>query len=299
MRADATRGRKPTAALHAVLRAGALWLFAGLCGCAALSYIPPEKLPYAKLADPYNRTQLKASTTLDVLNLSRAPSYQFEADAVGKTLLSQSDTAAALTGQSRSGLKTWVNLIVFDERRMTARRKYFFCSDERATVSPTQPKHYLIPPRKGLLFDAQVVVDPKLRTTPYATEETQQIALIRWLAEQFQADVRMLTGSDEKPAQANELVSLAGLMMNQVFRGVLTELEKSPGLARNLGDPEGVAFPHISLDAGRIQVLTQDDVAAVKIRVNLPMLALQSMLRVTGHKRRATADTQQEGPLPM
>jgi hypothetical protein len=33
-----------------------------------------------------------------------------------------------------------------------------------------------------------------------------------------------------------------------------------------------VAFPHISLDTGHIQVLAQDDVAVVKIRVNLPML---------------------------
>jgi len=272
MRADTTRRRSGTAALHAALRAGALWFFGGLCGCAVLSYIPPEKLPYAKLADPYHRTQLKTSTTLDVLNLSRAPSYQFEAGAVGKTLLSQSDTAAALTGQSKNGLKTWVNLMVFDEHRMTARRKYFFCSDERATVAPTQPKRYLIPPRKGLLFDAQIIVDPEIRTTPYATEEAKQLALIRWLAEQFQTDIRMLTGSDEKPAHANELVSLAGMMMNQVFRGLLTELEKSPGLARDLGDAEGVAFPHISLDTGRIQVLAQDDVAVIKIRVNLPMV---------------------------
>ncbi len=275
MRADASRRRNRTGLAHAALRLAALWFFSGLCGCAALSYIPPEQLPYAKLADPYTRTQLKTSTTLDVLSLAQAPSYQFDPDSVGKLLLSQSDTAAALTGQSKNGLKSWVNIIVFDEYRLTARRKYFFCSDERATVSATDPKHYLIPPRKGLLFDAELVLDPQLRTTPYATEETRQLAVIRWLAEQVNADVRALTGSDEKPAHANELVALAGMMMNQVFRGILIELDKSPGLTRSLGEPRGVAFPHVSLDTGHIQMLVRDDVATVKIRVNLPMLALR------------------------
>ncbi|MBN2132634.1 MAG: hypothetical protein JW741_24245 [Sedimentisphaerales bacterium] len=275
MRADASRRRNRTGPAHTALRIAALWFFSGLCGCAALSYLPPEKLPYARLTDPYNRTQLKTSTTLDVLNLAQAPSYQLDPGAVGKLLLSQSDTAAALTGQSKNGLKTWANIIVFDEYQLTARRKYFFCSDERAIISPTEPKHYLIPPRKGLLFDAELVLDPQFRTTPYATEETRQLAIIRWLAEQINADVRALTGSAEKPAHANELVSLAGMMMNQVFRGLLIELDKSLGLTRSLAEPRGVAFPHVSLDTGHIQLLVQDDVAAVKIRVNLPMLGLR------------------------
>ena len=63
-----------------------------------------------------------ASSTLDVLAMTESPDYQFTAhDALGKQLLTQSDTIVALSGQSADGLKTWVNLIAFDERHMTAR----------------------------------------------------------------------------------------------------------------------------------------------------------------------------------
>ena len=272
MRADAAS--RPTVSTAAGVARGiiALWFLSHLCGCASLS---PNKLPYAKLADPYHKTQLKATTTLDVLNMTRAPDYQFDADAVGKTLLTQSDTAAALTGESRHGRKTWVNLIVFNEHRMTAERKYFFCSDERIVTAPTDRILALVAPRKGLLFDAEVIIDPEIRTTPYATEEARQIAILEWLVEQVQADVEAATGNDEKLTQANEMVALAGMMMKQVFRGVLIELDKSPGLAGHLSDPAGVEFPHISLNKGHIQMRVQDDLATVTIRVNLPMLGLR------------------------
>jgi len=126
-----------------------------------------------------------------------------------------------------------------------------------------------------LLFDGQLVLDPAFRTTPYATDEARRIAIIQWLAEQFNQDVRSLTGSEENSVHADELVSLADMMMNQVFRGVLLALGKSPGLARNLSDADGIEFPHISLNQGRIQMIAQNDVVTVKIRVNLPMATLQ------------------------
>jgi len=59
--------------------------------------------------------------------------------------------------------------------------------------------------------------------------------------------------------------------MSQTFQGVLLTLSKSPGLARNLTDPKGVAFGHISLNEGRVQMLATNDAVALKIRVNLPL----------------------------
>jgi len=268
MRADAACTRGVSHAAGAARCIVALWVLSHLAGCGALT---SRKLPYAQLAAPYQQTQLKTTTTLDVLNMTRAPDYQLDADAVGETLLTQSDTAAALTGQSRNGLKTWVNLIVFNEHRMIAARKYFFCCDERAIAVPTDWLLAPVSPRRGLLFDAEIIVDPVVRTTPYATEEARQIAILEWLAWQFQADTEAVTGNHEKRTGANEMVSTAGMMMNQVFRGVLIEIDKSPGLARQLADPTGVEFPHISLGTGRIQMLVQDDIATVAIRVNLPM----------------------------
>ena len=113
-------------------------------------------------------------------------------------------------------------------------------------------------------------VPPELLTTPYTTDEARLIAIVRWLADRFATDVQDLTANPTQAMQANELVSTSGLMMNQVFRGVLGELARSPGLARSLGSEEGVAFPHISLDQGRIHLTVTNDVVTAKIRVNLP-----------------------------
>jgi len=249
----------------------ALALLGSTPGCATRRYLSPNRLPYAKLAAPYYHTQIKASTTLDVLGIADAPDAQLESEDVGRQLLNQSDVAIALSGRSDDTFKTWVNLIVFDEHRMTARRKYFFCSDERATVVPDDPGRLLIPPRRGVVFDGECVLPPEIQTTPYATEEARLIAVVRWLADQFTTDVQDLTGDATRSVQANELISTSGLMMSQVFRGVLGELARSPGLTRRLASDEGVEFPHISLDKGRIHLAVTNDVVTVRIRVNLPM----------------------------
>jgi hypothetical protein len=259
-------------ALAGAARVGllALALLCSASGCATRRYLSRNRLAYTRLAAPYSRTQIKASTTLDVLGIVDAPDYRLDSQDVGRQLLNQSDLAIALSGQSRDTFKTWVNLIVFDEFRMTARRKYFFCSDERATVAPDEPSRLLVPPRRGIIFDAECVLPPDILTTPYATDEARLIAVIRWLADQFATDVHDLTRDATKSVQANELVSISGLMMNQTFRGALDELVRSPGLARSLAGKEGVEFPHISLNEGRIRLTVTNDVVTTRIRVNLP-----------------------------
>jgi hypothetical protein len=262
-------------AVHGILCGAAVLLVTGLFGCSPLDYLPPEKLPYTKLAIPYSRTRLKTSVSLDVLNVARDPDYQFEQDKVEQPLLTQSDTVIAYSARSADGLKTWLDMIVFDEFRMTASRKYFFCIDEKAEVAPTEPKYYLIPPRRGILFDSEFIIDPEVLTTPFATDEAQKTAIIKWLSEQFKADVAALVGSPEDPVRGSELIAIAAMMVRQVFMGILIELDKMPGLARNLDRPRGIAFPHISLDEGRIRLVIENDVAVMKIRVNLPMVPLR------------------------
>jgi hypothetical protein len=257
-------------AARATLLMAALLSASALCGCGAGEYLSP-KLPYAKLAIPYGATQLGRSTSLEVLNVARDPAYQFAPDHVEQVLLTQSDTVISYSGRSADARKTWLNLIAFDEYRMTARRKYFFCIDERAERAPDGSKRLLFPPRRGILFDAQFVIDPEVLTTPYATEESLRIAILQWLAGQFARDVTALVGDPKDLAQGSELIVLSGAMVSQVFQGVLVQLDKSPGLAKNLSDPRGIPFPHMSLDEGRIELFTQNDLAAVRVRVNLPM----------------------------
>jgi hypothetical protein len=249
----------------------ALLLATCLSGCMLRGYVPPEKLSYARLAFPYANTHLKTSTTLDVLNTAHAPDYQFDPDHVEEVLLTQSDTIIAFSGRSADKLKSWVNMVVFDEYRLTAKRKYFFLVDERAEIAPTPKRHYLIPPRKGILFDAEFVVDPEILTTPYATEEAQKVATIHWLSEQLRNDVMALTGDPAAPARGSATISTAGMMMGQTFTGLLIELDKSPGLAQNLAAERGIEFPHINLNKGRVRMLVRDDLATMTIRVNLPL----------------------------
>lgn len=246
-----------------------------LSGCGARGYLPPDRLPYAKLVFPYENTQLKVSTTLDVLNAAKSPAYQFrKEDRAEDLLLTQSDTAVAFSGRSRDQRRWWVTMIVFDEYRLTAARKYFFLVDEKAETAPMDSRIILIPARKGLVFDCQFVVDPEILTTPYATEDAQKVAMVRRLSEQFQKDVAALIGGTETPARGSDLIPTAAMMMRQTFTGLLIELQKSPGLAQELSSPRGMEFPHISMNKGRIRLLAQEDVATMTLRVNFPLQPL-------------------------
>jgi len=242
-----------------------------LCGCMVLPYVSAEPLAYTRLAGPYRHTQLKTSTTLDALSAFDVPDYRLDPNAAGPQLVNQSAAMVAVSGRSTDGFKTWVTLIAFDEHQMTARRKYFFCVDEQAITAPTARGQRLIPPRKGLIFDAELVLSPEIQTTPYATEEARQLAIVHWLMERFAEDVRSLVGTSGESTQANELISLSGMMMNQVFDGLRIELDKSPGLARSLTGRKGVAFPHINMNEGRLRLTTASGVTTATLRVNLPM----------------------------
>lgn len=265
-------------AARATLLMAALLSASLFCGCGTREYISP-KLPYAQLAIPYTATQLGRSTSLEVLNIARSPAYQFDPNQTREVLLTQGDTVISYSGRSADTRKTWLDMVAFDEYRMTARRKYFFCIDERAERAPgnlnasgsKSSGRLLFPPRRGILFDAQFVIDPEVLTTPYATQEAQLIAILQWLDAQFGRDVTALVGDPAAPAQGGEAIILSGDMVHQVFQGVLVQLHKSPGLAKDLSDEQGIPFPHMSLDEGRIRMLTQNDLAVVKIRVNLPM----------------------------
>ena len=75
----------------------------------------------------------------------------------------------------------------------------------------------------------------------------------------------------ERSIVADELAALARAMMRQVAAGVLLTPDKSCALAKRLSDGHSVAFSHISLGKGRIQMVATNNAVAVKIRVNLPL----------------------------
>jgi hypothetical protein len=144
-------------------------------------------------------------------------------------------------------------MIVLDEFRMTASRKYFFCIDEQTTNDPSRPGHRWLVPRKGLLFDSEFVVDPEVLTTPYATEEAQKIAIVKWLAERFKGDVTALVGRPKVPAQGNEQIA-SPAMVNQVSRHPY-RAGPTPGLA-NLGTDQAPVPAPDKEGASRLLVST-------------------------------------------
>jgi hypothetical protein len=266
------RARSHPAHAICATRCMAALLFATMvCTC---SCVQSEKLPYAKLSLPYDRTQLQTTTSLEVLNVGYEPAYQFSPRDADPVLLTQSDTAIAYSGRSADGHKTWLDLIIFGQSRMTAVRKYFFCIDEQATTDPSRPRHHWLLPRPGLLFDSEFILDPEVLTTPYATEEAQKIAIVKWLSARFQSDVTILVGRLRNPTQGNEQITTSALMVGQTFQGILVKLAQSPGLAKNLATAQGVAFPHASLGEGRLRLLVENETGRVTIRVNLPLTPL-------------------------
>jgi len=246
-------------------------LFLGLCGCAILGYIPPERLAYDKLSAGYRQTKLKKSSTLDLVGMFRSPQYGYDANMVGIELFNQSDTIIASTGQSKSGHKTWFNLVAFEEHTMTAERRYFFCMDEKAEIAPTEPKRYVVPPRKAILFDGEIVLQQELLRQPYATEQAKLLAILKQFPENLKKDISDVIGSSGESGQENKILAVSGMLMNQAFEAALLELNESFALAQKLSSEKGVAFSHITLKKGRIRMTVRDDIATVRIRIGLPL----------------------------
>jgi hypothetical protein len=248
----------------------ALASLCSLSGCSAPDAQSGD-YPYERLAAPYRRVQLKTGTTLDVLGLLDSPTVRMEPDRVAVQLLTQSDTSAALSARSTDGRRIWINLVAFDEYRMTARRKYFFLMDEQPTPSAAslQPPAGSVP--GALAFDAQFVLDPEIGTALYVTDEAKKAAIVRSLAERFKDDAGKLAGRPAGASQTDEIVATAGMMMNQVFQGILVELDRSSALAKNLNNEEGIAFGHRSLGEGRIRLLVSQGIGTVAIRIHQPM----------------------------
>jgi hypothetical protein len=163
-------------------------------------------------------------------------------------LLNQSDTAVTLTGQSKKGYKSWVTLIAFDEKSMVARRKYFYLVEEKAWVKP------------GLMFDSQMVLPAEMLDKTYATEEEEQIYILKQVAEDFGKDVSQLS-------RDNQTLGVCGMLMNQVFKTVFLELDKSPALAKDISEPNGIEFDHMNFGKGRINMTVEGNIVKVKIRL--------------------------------
>jgi len=215
-----------------------------LCGCSVgqqFAASPSEK----EISNAYNETTLKESTSADVLTVIAKPE-----DGV----ISQSKSVIASQGTNKKGYKLWFSMVAFDENALTAKRKSFFIVDEK-TAS------LLIWPRRKLVFDTEMVLDPKVLNEPYANENARQIAILKQVAEDMRKDVAEVSPD-------NKRIDICGGLINQTLGTVLYRLEESPVLASKLSDPNGFEFDHMTLGKGTITMNVTDDIADVKIKLD-------------------------------
>jgi hypothetical protein len=243
-------------------------LSCGLCGCSVVRSFQPESPSYDRLSAVYDNTQLGTTRSLDVLEMVRAPKYE-ASDSAEAHLVSQSDTIVAAFGQGEQGYATWFTMVTFDEHTMAARRKYFYVVDEKVNVPLTQPIEFFTEPKRGLMFDCQTVLESDVVSQPYATEEAKQIAVLRYLEEDFRRDLEELSQDKDGSGRSDERLSVSGMLVSQVFDAVMLELRRSPVLAGALKAGSGLEFDHISFDKGRIRLVVEGDIATVKIRLGL------------------------------
>lgn len=241
-----------------------LFIF-GLCGCSSITspYVMSkrQKLPYdADISDSYYKIELKKSGALDVLPMIHKPESE---------LLSQSRSVVASFGQEEDGYKSWFNMVAFDEVRLTAKRKYFFLVDEKVRRLPGKRRWFPVEPKRGIMFDSQMVLEKQAFDELRMSEDTGQVAQLRQVLKNLHKDISSLSPDADAPGSDNQMLAVSGMLVNQTFGAILNTLDRSPGLAAKFGDSGGVKFDHISFGKGTVRMVVEDDIVTVKIRVGV------------------------------
>ncbi len=216
----------------------------GFSGCRYFEAWERKRPPYdADLFESYNQTELRISSSAEVLTTIHTPEYE---------LLSQSKSVVASVGQKKKGYKTWLKMVAFDENRLTAKRRYLLIVDDRPSLMEQ--------PRKSLSFDCEMVMETEALDRPYANENARRIAILRQVLENARRD-------KDEVGEDNKTVAVCGMLINQALEAALVQLDSSPTLASKLSQASGVDFSHISLGRGKMRMLVDIDIVKVKMRL--------------------------------
>ena len=227
----------------------------GLYGCTAVDYVTPEPQPHNnQITAGYDAVTLKASSSADVLAMYN-PEYE---------MLSQSKSIVASYNQNKKGHRNWLTMVTFDEKNLLAKRKCLLIADER-------PKILIIStPWPDLIFDCQMALEDDIFKEPYANENAKCVAILKRVIENSRNDINQVS-SDSKT------IEVCGALINQALEAALVTLERSPALATKLSEPKGVAFSHISLNKGKVGMLIDDDIVAVRIRAGAAEITFKNI----------------------
>jgi hypothetical protein len=228
-------------------------------GCSATS--KRRRLSFEqRLSAPYDQTTIKQSLTLDVLPMIQRSPDEIRPGYDGTELLSKGLNVVAALGQDKDGYQTWYNMFAFHEYRLNVIRKYFFFVDDR-------PGMFVTGRGRGLRFDCEQILSQEMLGGTYAAESDRQAAILRYVLENLRKDIDELGADVEKPGQNNKMLDVSGMLMNQTFEMIFLRLESSPMLAGRLSQDSGIEFEHRSFDKGKVQMVVENDVVKIKIRV--------------------------------
>jgi len=207
-----------------------------------------EPRPYVwQLPCAYKDIQLGKSTSIDVLGGIK----RYESETI-----SESESVVASWGEKKKTYQFWLTMVGFDEEDFTVTRKYFLTVDEKPWYINWNIKTY----GQKLRFDAEITVDKDTLSEPYTSENQKRIAIMRKALENFRDDIMQVR-------QDSRVLDTGAMMASQTFERILYILDRSPAFATKIDRPKGLNFDHLTLGKGRVQMVLNDNVVTIKIRI--------------------------------
>ena len=220
-------------------------LFYVSCGIEEpLERVRPEPKPYTKqLPKAYDSIQLNQSTSADVLEIVKQYKQEF---------ISQSESVITSYGEKKGTSQFWLTMAAFEEEGFTVTRKYFLAVDEK-------PWHINAEGQK-LRFDTEEVFDEETLSEAYTSENQKRIVILTKVLENMRDDITQVR-------QDSRVLDTGGMIINQTLERILYVLKQSPALAERLDQPKGLEFDHLTLGKGRVQMILDEKIIKVKIRI--------------------------------
>jgi len=211
-------------------------------------FFVPELPPWSTdVVKSYYSLELGEATSPQVLSAYRQWVEQYEKPSVSH-LISHTSDVVALSGRKKGKYKKYFTMVAFDENSLTASRKYLFIVDER-------PKRLFVEPWETVHFECRM--KPADPGGSYTTANEKKIAVLRSVRETLRDDAEQIAAEDE-------VINIGRLMANEILEQVIVKLESATGLASRLDEPSGLAFEHRSLDRGRLRMVEENGIVAIK-----------------------------------
>ena len=190
----------------------------------------------------YYMTTLNVTTSSDVISMFQ------DKDEV----LVKSSDAIASWGKAKEDTVIWFNAVAFDDETSRAVRKYAF-------VTNTKAKGYGVAKVQTLRFDAALVINPEVFTKPYSNDDAMKKAVMESVLEDFGKDLQPLS-------KESRTLNSAKLMVKQLLKRIIYDLNASPSIAQKLDRLSGLEFEHPNYGPGRIRMIVDKENQTVKLK---------------------------------